>query len=62
MKKIPSLAAMEMSESKRAQNVSKIKKWKWKESGIMTFQLIAYGACNMAFSLIIPFFPGEVSL
>ena len=39
---------------------SRILSWKWKECIIIAFQLVAYMACNMAYSLMIPFFPGEV--
>ena len=39
---------------------SRILSWKWKEFIIIAIQLVAFTACNMAYSLMIPFFPGEV--
>lgn len=41
--------------------LSRMFKWKWMEGTILVCQLVAYIACNMAYSLIGPFFPGEAS-
>jgi len=35
-------------------------RWKWKEGVILACQLLAYTACNVAMSLMGPFFPGVV--
>ena len=35
---------------------------KWKEGAILLCHLITFMACNMSYSLMAPFFPGEVKV
>lgn len=41
--------------------LSRMFRWKWMEGAVLVCQLVAYIACNMGYSLIGPFFPGEAS-
>ena len=42
--------------------LSRLLKWKWREAAILACQLVAYMGCNMAYSLMGPFFLEVVSL
>ena len=49
-------------EAEYTSYLSKLLKWKWREAAILACQLVAYMGCNMAYSLMSPFFPEVVSM
>jgi hypothetical protein len=52
-------AVSEKKEKNGKQYTNCLSRWKWREGAILVCLVIAYMACNVAYSMIVPFFPGE---